>query len=79
MKLTGEVSGQASVLYRHQEGDGDGPIEILEYDVEGELNNSGFDFALRAEEALLCGFAVCGLPFALNYPCNNVNARAARA
>ncbi|MEE2856504.1 MAG: AsmA family protein [Planctomycetota bacterium] len=50
MKLTGEVSGQASVLYRHQESDLDGPIEIVKYDVEGELNNSGFDFALRAEE-----------------------------
>ncbi len=50
MKLTGNVSGAASVLYRHGiEEDGE-PSDVVEYDVEGLLDNGGFDFAIRAED-----------------------------
>jgi hypothetical protein len=50
MKLSGRVSGQASVLYRYKEGNTSPQDEVVEYDVEGELESSGFDFAMRAED-----------------------------
>ncbi|MDE0958367.1 MAG: AsmA family protein [Planctomycetota bacterium] len=50
MKLSGRVSGQASVLYRYKEGNPSPQDEVVEYDVEGELESSGFDFAMRAED-----------------------------
>ncbi|MDE0960840.1 MAG: hypothetical protein OSB09_08675 [Planctomycetota bacterium] len=50
MNLTGLVSGEASVLYRYRVGNLAPQDEVVEYDVDGELENSGFNFAMRAED-----------------------------
>ncbi len=59
MKLDGSVTGNIGVLYRYQKNEQDDPIELVQYDVQGQLKKAGFDFALRAEE-LSANFVIHG-------------------
>ncbi|MEE2883015.1 MAG: hypothetical protein VYD70_04755 [Planctomycetota bacterium] len=59
MQLAGSVSGRIGVLYRYQKNELEDPIEIVQYDVQGQLEQGGFDFALRAKE-LSANFVIHG-------------------
>ncbi|MGE4631424.1 MAG: AsmA family protein [Planctomycetota bacterium] len=50
MQLDGSVTGRIGVVYRYLKNELTEPIEIVEYDVQGKLEQGGFDFAIRAEE-----------------------------